>query len=131
MLLCLKRLAIVGILGGAGTGFFWSTLVTALSSDKLFSGTEMMISLTAPGIVCLLVWRIARIRLWIVVMICYLTLLIPLAGVGIGGSNVIQLTIAGAAGGFFWAIPIILSYFMRALLRGHDEASLRKAGRTH
>jgi hypothetical protein len=95
----------------------------------MFDGTELIISLLVPGIISVLAWKIGRIRLWIVGLISYLTLLIPLFGVGIGGGNILQMTIAGTIGGVFWVAPIILSYFTRGLLQDLDEASLRQSGR--
>ena len=128
-LLSLRHLALVGGLTGAGTGFLWSVLVTLFSLDKIFDGTELMISLAVPAIIGVLTWKIARIRLWIVSLISYLTLLIPLFGVGIGGGNITQMTIAGTIGGFFWMVPIILSYLARGLLQNLDEICLRQSGR--
>ena len=125
----LRHLAIVGSLAGAGTGFLWSVLVTLFSLDKMFDGTELIISLLVPGIISVLAWKIGRIRLWIVGLISYLTLLIPLFGIGIGGGNILQMTIAGTIGGVFWVVPIILSYFTRGLLQDLDEVSLRQSGR--
>ena len=125
----LRHLAIVGSLAGASTGLLWSVLVTLFSLDKMFDGTELIISLAVPGIISVLAWKIGRIRLWIVGLISYLTLLIPLFGVGIGGGNILQMTIAGTIGGVFWVVPIILSYFTRGLLQDLDEVSLRQSGR--
>jgi hypothetical protein len=62
--------------------------------------------------------------------IAYLTLLIPLFGLGIGGANTLQMTIGGVIGGFFWSAPIILYYFAHGFLRGQTAGSLRSAGTT-
>ena len=129
ILVSLRHLAIIGSYAGASTGLFWSVVVSIFSLDQRFDGIEMMISLLIPGIISVLAWRITTIRLWIVTLVSHLTLLLPLFGLGIGGANVIQMTIAGVIGGFCWTVPIILYYFGHGLLRKQDDSSLRKAGR--
>ena len=62
--------------------------------------------------------------------IAYLTLLIPLFGIGFGGANTLQMTIGGVIGGFCWSVPIILYYFAHGFLRGQTAESLRSAGTT-
>ena len=62
--------------------------------------------------------------------IAYLTLLIPLFGIGIGGANTLQMTIGGVIGGFCWSGPIILYYVARRFFRGQTVESLRNAGKT-
>ena len=62
--------------------------------------------------------------------IAYLTLLIPLFGIGFGGANTLQMTIGGVIGGFCWSVPIILYYFAHGFLHGQTAESLRSAGTT-
>ena len=62
--------------------------------------------------------------------IAYLTLLIPLFGIGFGGANTLQMTIGGVIGGFCWSVPIILYYFAHGFLRRQTSESFRSAGTT-
>ena len=128
-LAALSHIAVGGSLTGLGTGAFWSIVVSLFSLDQLFNGTELLLSLAVPGIMALTVWKTLKIHIWIVLAIAYLTLLIPLFGIGFGGANTLQMTIGGVIGGFFWSVPIILYYFARGILRGHNAESLRSAGK--
>ena len=126
----LRHIAIGGSLTGLGTGVFWSLVVGLFSLDQVFNGTELLLSLTVPGIMALTVWKTLKIRFWIVLPVAYLTLLVPLFGLGIGGANTLQMTIGGVIGGFCWSVPIILYYFAHGFLRGQTAESLRSAGKT-
>ena len=129
-LTALRHIAIGGSLTGLGTGIFWSLVVSLFSIDQLFNGTELLLSLAVPGIIAVTIWKTLKIRIWIVVSIAYLTLLIPLFGIGFGGANTLQMTIGGVIGGFCWSVPIILYYFAHGFLRGQTAKSLRNAGTT-
>ena len=99
-----------GILTGLGSGLTWSVFVNLAvrSRDQLFNGQEAMVSLTAPFLVGLVVWKSVSIQGWILILIDYLTLAVPLSGMGIGGANTLQMTVGGAIGGLVWAIPFVL-----------------------
>ena len=127
----LRHIAIGGSLTGLGAGLFWSLVVGLFSLDQLFNGTELLLSLAVPGIMALTVWKTLKIRIWIVVPIAYLTLLIPLFGIGFGGANTLQMTIGGVIGGFCWSVPIILYYFAHGFLRGQTTESFRHAGKSN
>ena len=129
-LAALRHIAIGGSLTGLGTGIFWSLVVSLFSIDQLFSGTELLLSLAVPGIIAVTIWKTLKIRFWIVMPIAYLTLLIPLFGIGIGGANTLQMTIGGVIGGLCWSVPIILYYFAHGFLREQTAESLRSAGTT-
>ena len=129
-LAALRHIAIGGSLTGLGTGVFWSLVVGVFSLDQVFNGTEMILSLAVPGIMALTVWKTLKIRFWIVLPVAYLTLLIPLFGLSLGGANTLQMTIGGVIGGFFWSAPIILYYFAHGFLRKQTVESLRSAGTT-
>ena len=126
----LRHIAISGSLTGLGAGLFWSLVVSLFSIDQLFSGTEQLLSLAVPGLIAVTIWNTLKIRIWIVMPIAYLTLLIPLFGIGIGGANTLQMTIGGVIAGFCWSVPIILYYFAHGFLRGQTAESLRSAGTT-
>ena len=50
----------------------------------------------------LLVWRMWRVRIQGLLAVAYLTGMIPLLGTGIGGANVLQITLGGTIGGTVW-----------------------------
>ena len=129
-LAALRHIAIGGSLTGLGAGIFWSLVVSLFSLDQVFNGTELLLSLAVPGIIAVTIWKTLKIRFWIVIPIAYLTLLIPLFGIGFGGANTLQMTIGGVIGGFCWSVPIILYYFAHGFLRGQTAKSLRNAGTT-
>ena len=129
-LVALRHIAIAGSLTGLGTGLFWSLVVGVFSLDQLFNGTALLLSLAVPGIMALTAWKTLKIRFWIVLLVAYLTLLIPLFGLSLGGANTLQMTIGGVIGGFCWSAPIILYYFGHGVLRGQTAESLRSAGTT-
>jgi hypothetical protein len=128
-LAALRHIAVAGSLTGLGTGFFWSLLVGVFSLDQMFNGTELLLSLTVPGIMAITVWKILKIRFWIVLLVAYLTLLIPLFGIGFGGANTLQMSIGGGIGGLCWSGPIILYYSANGFLRGQTTESLHSAGK--
>ena len=129
-LAALRHIAIGSSLTGLGTGFFWSLVVGLFSLDQVFNGTELLLSLAVPGIITVTIWKTLKIRFWIVLPVAYLTLLVPLFGLGIGGANTLQMTIGGVIGGFCWSCPIILYYLAHGFLRGQTAESLRSAGKT-
>ena len=129
-LAALRHIAIGGSLVGLGTGLFWSLVVSLFSLDQLFNGTELLLSLAVPGIITVIIWKTLKIRFWIVLPVAYLTLLLPLFGLGLGGANTLQMTIGGVIGGFCWSVPIILYYFAHGFLLGQTAKSLRNAGTT-
>ncbi len=129
-LAALRHIAIGGSLVGLGTGFFWSLVVRLFSLDQLFNGTELLLSLAVPGIITVTIWKTLKIRFWIVLPVAYLTLLVPLFGLGLGGANTLQMTIGGTIGGFCWSAPFILYYFAYGFLRGQTVEALRRAGTT-
>ena len=112
----MNRILLGGILTGLGSGLTWSVFVNLASRDQLFNGPEFMVSLTTPFLVGLVVWKSVGIQRWILILIGYLTLAVPLFGMGIGGANTLQMTFGGAIGGLVWAIPFVL--YDHAIHRG-------------
>ena len=126
----LRHIGIGGGLTGLATGLSWSIIVSLFSLDQLFNGTEFALSLTAPGLMALLGWKALKIYRRILFPIAYLTLLIPLFGIGIGGANILQMSIGGAVGGFCWSLPFMLYYLVRWLIHSETSEFLRNAGTT-
>ena len=94
-----------GLLTGLATGLAWSSVVELFSMDRRFSGTEFLTSLVVPGLVAVLVWKLWRTGLVNGVIVAYLTVLVPLLGMGAGGANVAQSTLGGAIAGIVYGSP--------------------------
>ena len=91
-----------GLLTGLLTGLCWSFVVELFSADQILDGVETLCSLSVPALVALLVWRMWGVRVWVLLAVAYLTLMIPLFGIGIGGANILQMTLGGTIGGSVW-----------------------------
>ncbi len=65
----------------------------------MFDGVEMLCSLSVPALVALLVWRMWGVRVRVLLAVAYLTLMIPLFGIGMGGANILKMTLGGTIGG--------------------------------
>ena len=94
-----------GLLTGLATGLAWSSVVELFSMDQRFSGTEFLTSLVVPGLVAVLVWKLWRTGLVYGVIVAYLTVFVPLLGMGAGGANVAQSTLGGAIAGLVYGSP--------------------------
>ena len=68
----------------------------------------MLCSLSVPALVALLVWRMWGVRVRVLLAVAYLTLMIPLFGIGIGGANILQMTLGGTIGGAVWISPFVI-----------------------
>ena len=96
-----------GLLTGLLTGLCWSFVIELFSTDQVFDGVEMLCSLSVPALVALLVWRMWGVRVWVLLAVAYLTLMIPLFGIGIGGANILQMTLGGTIAGVVWIFPFV------------------------
>ena len=94
-----------GLLTGLATGLAWASVVELFSMDQRFSGTEFLTSLVVPGLVAVLVWKLWRTGLVYGVIVAYLTVFVPLLGMGAGGANVAQSTLGGAIAGLVYGSP--------------------------
>ena len=94
-----------GLLTGLATGLAWSSVVELFSRDQSFSGKEFLTSLVVPGLVAVLVWKLWRTGPVFGVIVAYLTLFVPLIGIGMGGANVLESTFAGAIAGVVYGSP--------------------------
>ena len=111
------------VLGGGGltgllTGMGCSLLHDFFSRDNDFSGREALLTAVAvPLLMALFVWNAHRFglwktRLWILVLGAYLTLFIPLVGIGAGGANFFQMALGGFLGGVVWSTPFAIGQFV-------------------
>ena len=112
----LKKIVLGGLITGRGTGLGWSVFVYVSSYDQVFNGREFALSLILPLLVALAAWKRVGVQRKVLLPIAYLTLFIPLLGIGAGGANILQMTIAGAFGGVFWASPFVLYTLVKRYL---------------
>ena len=103
-----KKIVLGGLMAGLGTGLGWSAFMYVLSHDQVVNGPEFALSLIVPLLVSLFVWQRLGVPRRILVPTAYLTLMVPLFGLGMGGANILQMTIAGGLGGLFWVSPFML-----------------------
>ena len=103
-----KKSLVSGSLTGLSVGFSWSVFEHLVTRDQLFDGREFALSLIIPFFMGLIVGRVSGVRYCVVLPIAYLTLAIPLFGIGMGGANVIQMTTGGAIGGTLWAVFFLI-----------------------
>ena len=112
-----KKIVLGGCLTGLGSGLSWSVFVHLVSRDQLFNGQEFALSLILPLLVGLAVGKRVGVQRRVLLPIAYLTLAMPLFGIGMGGANVLLMTTGGAIGGLFWAVPFILYDHVIKLVR--------------
>ena len=128
-IIALRHVFYVGGVVGFATGLFWSVTIALISIDQLFDGTELILSLAVPGLIGIIIWQSLKISVVVVIPIAYLTIPLPLLGLGQGGASTIHMAIGGLIGGFFWSIPFILYYLVRSRFTRDQIHSLRSAGR--
>ena len=109
-----KDILIRGSTTGLLTGLCWSSVVELFSINQVFDGTELLFSLSVPGLVVLLIWRMWGSRMWTQLTIAYLTLCIPLFGIGIGGANILEMTLGGTIGGAVWSSAFAIWRYFRS-----------------
>ena len=91
---------------GLGTGLSWSVFEYFVSEGPgAFTGPEFALSLILPLLVGLAVGKIVGVQRRVLLPIAYLTLAMPVFGMGMGGENVLVMTTSGAIGGLFWTVP--------------------------
>ena len=98
---------LAAVLTGLFTGLFVALAEEFFSRDGTLSGAEALATFVPlPLLAALLVSIGLRRRLLARRMtgVAYLTLAIPLLGIGIGGANVLQQMLGGAIGGGFWGL---------------------------
>ena len=101
------RTLLTAILTGLFTGLFIASAEEFFSRDGVFGGSEALATFVPlPPLAALLVSVGLRQRRLTPRMtgVAYLTLAIPLLGIGMGGANVLQQMLGGATGGGFWGL---------------------------
>ena len=112
-----EKIVLGGCLTGLGTGLSWSVFMDLVSRDQLFDNQEFALSLILPLLVGLAVGKRVGVQRRVLLPIAYLTLAVPLFGIGMGGANVLLMTTGGAIGGLFWAVPFVLYDHVIKLVR--------------
>ena len=100
-----RRIFLAAVLTGLFTGLFVALAEEFFSRDGVFGGAEALATFVPlPLLAALLVSIGLRRRRFTPRMtgVAYLTLAIPLLGIGMGGANVLQQMLGGAIGGGFW-----------------------------
>jgi hypothetical protein len=101
------RIFLAAILTGLFTGLFVASAEEFFSRDGVFGGAEALATfIPLPLLAAFLVPIGLRRRRLTPRMtgVAYLTLAIPLLGIGMGGANVLQQMLGGAIGGGFWGL---------------------------
>ena len=101
------RIFLAAIPTGLSTGLFVALAEEFFSRDGTLSGTEALATFVPlPLLAALLVSIVLRRRHLARRMtgVAYLTLAIPLLGIGMGGANVLQQMLGGVIGGGFWGL---------------------------
>ncbi|MDP6867249.1 MAG: hypothetical protein QF844_01985 [Acidimicrobiales bacterium] len=102
-----RRIIPAAALTGLLTGLLVSSTEEFFSRDGTFSGTEALATFVSlPLVAAFLVSTGLRQRRLIprLTGVAYLTLAIPLFGIGMGGANVLQQALGGVVGGGFWGL---------------------------
>ena len=101
------RIFLAAILTGLFTGLFVSLGEKFFSREETLGGSEALaVFISFPLLAAFLVVIVLRQRRITrrMIGVAYLTLFIPLFGIGIGGANVLQQIIGGSIGGIFWGL---------------------------
>ena len=108
----------VGGITGSGTGLLFFLATFILSIDGELALPELGIALITPAIVAVLVARATNSKIVILLIVAYLTLVVPLIGPLFGAPDpdimiVVTLAILGLVGGLVWSTPFVLWAYMR------------------
>jgi len=95
------------VLTGLSTGLFVALAEEFFSRDGVFSGAEALATFVPLPLLAALLVSIGLRRRRLtrrMTAVAYLTLALPLFGIGIGGANVLQQMLGGVIGGCFWGL---------------------------
>jgi len=108
-----SRILLAAVLTGLFTGLFVSSAEEFFSRDGTLGGIEALATfIPFPLLAALLVSAGLRQRRITrrMVGVAYLTLVIPLFGIGMGGADVFQQMIGGLIGGAFWGLLFAIDF---------------------
>ena len=101
------RILLAAILTGFFTGLFVALAEKFFLRDGVFGPAETLATFVPLPLLAALLVSIGLRRRHLVrrlTGVAFLTLAIPLIGIGIGGANVLQQMLGGAIGGGFWGL---------------------------
>ena len=101
------RILLAAILTGFFTGLFVALAEEFFSRDGVFGPAESLATFVPLPLLAALLVSIGLRRRRIALRmtgVAYLTLAIPLLGIGMGGANVLQQMLGGVIGGGFWGL---------------------------
>ena len=102
-----REIISAAVLTGLLTGLFVASAEEFFSRDGVFGGAEALATFVPLPLLAALLVSIGLRRRFLtrrMAAVAYLTLAIPLFGIGIGGANVLQQMLGGVIGGGFWGI---------------------------
>ena len=102
---------LVGGLIGLLTGLSFILVNDALTTDEMFDLWEFAVALITPALIAALVAIATRSRIVMLLVVAYLTLLIPVLGASFGASGsepLWQFAALGFVGGLVWSTPFAL-----------------------
>ena len=100
-----RRIFLAAVLTGLFTGLIVALAEEFFSRDVVFGGAEALATFVPLPLLAALLASIGLRRRRLtprMTGVAYLTLAIPLLGIGMGGANVLQQMFCGAIGGGFW-----------------------------
>lgn len=83
----LIKLVIVGSITGGCAGVLFILATRLLSIDNVFSLFDLSVALITPGAAATLVGTLTKSRIWPLMVIAYLTSIIPILGSAFGGTG--------------------------------------------
>ena len=101
------RIFLAAISTGLSTGLFVALAEEFFSRDGTLSGPEALATFVSLPLLAALLVSIGLRRRHLarrLTGVAYLTLAIPLFGIGMGGANVLQQILGGVIGGGFWGL---------------------------
>ena len=107
------RISLTAVLTGLFTGLFVALAEEFFSRDGVFGGTEALATFIPLPLVAALLVSIGLRRRRLagrMTAVAYLTLAIPVIGIGIGGADILQQMLGGILGGTFWGLFFATSW---------------------
>ena len=102
---------LVGGLVGSGTGVAFIAIHDALTIDSMIDLWEFGVTLVIPALNAVVVALVTRSRIVILLVVAYLTLIIPILGPAFGGTGLEPwwaFAVLGSIGGLVWSIPFAI-----------------------
>ena len=101
---------LAAVLTGLFTGLFVALAEEFFSRDGIFGGAEALATFVPLPLLAALLVSVGLLRRRFaprLIGVAFLTVAIPLLGIGMGGANVLQQMLGGAIGGGFWGLIIL------------------------